>query len=185
MILGAVSNLRIFEIFVGPAIIAAIVSSLVAIFNSRRALQDSLDSKSGWRKEIFKVASKTFLCTDDIYLVLAAIRFIPYHDWNEYKDKVPQNFNEMTSYIYYKLHSILDNYNYIEPASRVCRNQEISIILTKEHANTVRLLTKYLLKHHWENLGNGYIGRLKFRVIKESNIIREVYDEIEYKKERE
>lgn len=184
MILGAVNNLSVFEIFVGPAIIAAIVSSLVAIFNSRRALQDSLDSKSGWRKEIFKVASKTFLSTDDIYLVLAAIRFIPHQDWSEHKDKVPQNFDEMTSYIYYKLQNILDSYNYIEPTSRVCRDQEIFIILTKEHANTVRLLTKYLLKHHWEILGNGYVGRLKFRVMKEAEIIKEIYWKIEVEEKR-
>lgn len=163
---------------------AAIVSSMVTVFINRKVLLDSLDSKSGWRKEIFKVASKTFLTTDDVYLLLAALRYKPHEEWinKENKNKSPVNFTEMTSYMHYRLEAILDNYEYREWVITSLNAEHINKfvkILNRKDTCVVRIMAKYLLKHHWENLGNGFIMRRIFKARKEKEIIKEVFQEIE------
>lgn len=167
------------SLILGPAVTAALVSSIVTLFNSRKGLQDSLDSKSGWRKELFKVASRTFLTTDDVYLVLAALRYNPHRIWDEQKNKEPKNFDEMTSYIHYKLQYMLESYK-SDYLNLTLDNVDSYVeVLHKNDSNTLRLLVKYLLKHHWEDLGKGFWGRLKFRVMYEPGIIKEIYNQVE------
>lgn len=167
------------SIILGPAVTAALVSSIVTLFNNRKGLQDSLDSKSGWRKELFKVASKTFLTTDDVYLVLAALRYNPHKIWDERKNREPKDFGEMTSYIHYKLGYILESYKGEYLNLTLDQVESHVKVLSKQDSNTVRLFVKYLLKHHWEDLGKGVWGKLKFRVMQEPYIIKEVYNQIE------
>ncbi|MBF0753489.1 hypothetical protein E4T89_04315 [Jeotgalicoccus nanhaiensis] len=170
---------KMINFILGPAVTAVLVSSIVTLFNNRKGLQDSLDSKSGWRKELFKVASKTFLTTDDVYLVLAALRYSPHKIWDERKNREPKDFDEMTSYIHYKLGYILESYKCEDLNLTLDKVESHVKVLGKQDSNTVRLLVKYLLKHHWEDLGKGVWGRLKFRVIQEPDIIKEVYNQIE------
>ncbi|MES3703198.1 hypothetical protein ABFV70_06725 [Staphylococcus arlettae] len=40
-----------------------------------RNIRDSLDSKSGWRKELFKIGGKVNLTYDDVYQFRSALRF--------------------------------------------------------------------------------------------------------------
>lgn len=173
------------DTFIGPAITAALVSSIVILFNNRRTLQDSLDSKSGWRKDLFNVASKTFLTTDDIYLILAALRYQPKAKWDEDEKKAPQDFQEMTAYIYYILCNMLKKYKYDDTAElKANKISECIKVLSSQDATTVRLLTKYLLKHHWEDLGRGYFGRLEFKILKEREIFKNIFDNIQNNKLR-
>lgn len=161
------------EMAIGSAVIAAVVTSIFNSFNNKKILQDSLDSKSGWREELFKVASKTIITSDDIYLILAALRYKPHKDIGFDENEGPKNFKEMTKYIYCYLSKIIENPELIEVSKEEGLNP-----LSKNEADKVRLLAKYLLKHHWEDLGNGYIGRLKFKVLHEKEIIEEIYEEV-------
>lgn len=56
------------EIILSSAVIAAIIAAIVSGYISRKELLDSLDNKSGWRRDILLVAAKTYLSTDDIYI---------------------------------------------------------------------------------------------------------------------
>lgn len=168
------------------AIVSAVVSAIVALLNNRRTLQDSLDTKSGWRKEIFNVASNTYITTDHVYLLLAALRYEPHQVWGENTNSEPRDFSEMTSYIHYKLKAITKRYQ-----CSSCKENNGSKkkgmkphILDEIDSEIVRMIAKYLLKHHWENLGHGHLGRLKFRVMKEAEIIKEIYWKIEVEEKR-
>jgi len=68
------------EIILSSEVIAAIIAAIVSGYISRKELLDSLDTKSGWRRDIFLVAAKTYLSTDDIYLILAALKFKPHKE---------------------------------------------------------------------------------------------------------
>ncbi|MGW9778625.1 hypothetical protein [Staphylococcus hominis] len=134
--------------------ILAIIGVCFTIFNNQRIknkeLLNDLDQKSEWRKELMQVASKTFLTTNDIYRVLASLRFQPHTDI-----KGKDNFDYMTREIYNELNKILRiKYDFkIEQAiSNLRRSQteEVYIYLKYEDCEIVRLYTKYLLKHHWE-----------------------------------
>ena len=116
-----------------------------------KELLNDLDQKSEWRKELMNVASKTFLTTDDIYRVLASLRFQP-HTYIEGQD----NFDYMTKEIYNELNKMLRikyNFKIEQVISRLRRSQQdekVCIYLKYEDCEIVRLYTKYLLKHHWE-----------------------------------
>lgn len=198
------SNYR-YELLTGAAI-ATLVAGIITFINNNKQIKDSLDSKSGWRKELFNVSSKTFVTTDEAYLILSALRYMPHDDWEPDK-KTPTDFKEMTSYMYYHLTNIVNCREYnleelreqdFDSNNKITLNlnkyslRSWSIVLEKENKNEleprvlkhndsekVRLFAKYLLKHHWEDLGNGYIGRAKYRALEEKKIIEEVYKEIE------
>ena len=61
--------------------ILAITGVCFTIFNSQRIknkeLLNDLDQKSEWRKELMNIASNTYMTTDDIYRVLASLRYTP------------------------------------------------------------------------------------------------------------
>lgn len=192
------------ELITGAAI-ATLVAGVITLFNSNKQIRDSLDSKSGWRKDIFNVASKTFITTDDVYLILAALRFLPHDKWSSSFNLYPTDFKEMTSYMYDHLTKIVENPKYklidLRDDDNNCQNEysfniqrgslKLTNMILKESVDIepiklihkdsekVRLFAKYLLKHHWEDLGNGYIGRVKYRVLEEEKIMKRVYIEIE------
>lgn len=117
-----------------------------------KELLKDLDEKSEWRKELMNLASKTFMTTDDIYRVLASLRFIPKVDTNN-KNEI-NDFEHMTRIIFDELSSMLNNkYNTLIKKEISCLQKpgEIKeIILDYKDTEIIRLYTKYLLKHHWE-----------------------------------
>ena len=136
----------------------AITGVCFTIFNSQRLknkeLLNDLDQKSEWRKELMNVASKTFLTTDDIYRVLASLRFVPKVTSNNKKEK--DDFDHMTREIYDELNRLLRvKYGFkikqkISSLKGSQKDEKLYIYLKYEDCEIVRLYTKYLLKHHWE-----------------------------------
>src|SRR5699024_4530058 len=118
------------------------VAASVALLNGRRSLQDSLDTKSGWRKEIFNVASKTHITTDYVYLLLAALRYEPHKVWCENTKSEPRDFSEMTSYIHYKLKAISKKYecNYCKENNENRADDIKPHILDKIDSEIVRMI---------------------------------------------
>ena len=92
------------------------------------------------------------MTTDDIYRVLASLRFIPKVDTNN-KNEI-NDFEHMTRIIFDELSSMLNNkYNTLIKKEISCLQKpgEIKeIILDYKDTEIIRLYTKYLLKHHWE-----------------------------------
>lgn len=115
-----------------------------------RELLNDLDQKSEWRKELMNIASQTFMTTDDLYRVLASLRFQPHNDTVDKDD-----FKSMTKKIYDELNDMLDKkYNsQIKQKlskSSCFKNKDQIIYIEYEDSEIIRLYTKYLLKHHWE-----------------------------------
>ncbi|MDS0981216.1 hypothetical protein PXW92_07455 [Staphylococcus hominis] len=138
--------------------ILAITGVCFTIYNSQnlknKELLNDLDQKSEWRKELMNVASKTFMTTNDIYRILASLRFIPKIKYNK-KSEI-HNFNHMTRLIYDELISMInDKYSVIirKEILNLQKNRKEEtkkIILDYKDTEIIRLYTKYLLKHHWE-----------------------------------
>lgn len=143
--------------------------------NKERDLLDNLDSKSEWRKQLYDVASKTFLTTDDVYRVLASLRYLPK---SSESDKF-SSFSRPTREIYNEMYSVLDNYKEnINSATNNAINgidKTPIVFLSFEYSEKVRLYTKYLLKHHWEY--NNYQEKNKF-MKNEDEIFNEVKTEV-------
>ncbi|MEB6120532.1 hypothetical protein MXM80_10710 [Mammaliicoccus sciuri] len=120
--------------------------------NKKKELLDNLDSKSEWRKQLYDVASKTFIDTDDVFRVLASLRYFPHKkDDNNTCDGEP-TFQEATRTIYKHLYSIIETHkNEIDEIlnDEECIDIKVPILSFKE-SEIVRVYTKYLLKHHWE-----------------------------------
>lgn len=157
------------DIFVGLCTlftgILAIIGVCFTIFNSQslknkelleeeklknRELLNDLDQKSEWRKELMNIASKTFMTTDDIYRVLASLRYQPH---NVEIDKC--DFKSMTKKIYEELNEMLDTkYNRKikqKLSKKPCfRSKDYTICIEYIDSEIIRLYSKYLLKHHWE-----------------------------------
>lgn len=113
-------------------------------------LLNDLDQKSEWRKELMNIASQTFMTTDDLYRVLASLRFQPHNDTLDKDD-----FKSMTKKIYDELNDMLDKkYNsQIKQKlteSSCFKNKDKIIYIEYKDSEIIRLYTKYLLKHHWE-----------------------------------
>ncbi|PTH92061.1 hypothetical protein DWB98_09950 [Staphylococcus xylosus] len=136
------------------AVLGVILTIVVNNAHKRKELLDNLDSKSEWRKQLYNVASKTFLTTDDVYRVLASLRFFP-HESIDLKSK-EIHFHKATQTIYSDLYAIIEEYKKkIEENVKDENDAEIKSgvktpILTFKESEKVRLYTKYLLKHHWE-----------------------------------
>ncbi|MBM0791471.1 hypothetical protein K4P56_08810 [Staphylococcus epidermidis] len=150
------------EIITGSGtVIGAIIATIgvvITIINNQylknKELLNSLDQKSEWRKELMNVASKTFLTTDDIYRVLASLRFVPKVTSNNKTEK--NDFDHMTREIYDELSKLLRvKYGFkikqkISSLKGSQKDEKLYIYLNYEDCEIVRLYTKYLLKHHWE-----------------------------------
>ncbi|MCJ1748916.1 hypothetical protein MT416_06305 [Mammaliicoccus sciuri] len=147
--------------------IATIVAALIAVIgvsntikssdeNKRKELLDNLDSKSEWRKQLYNVASKTFIDTDDVYRVLASLRYFPHEEVDNKKSKRNSDdeyvFKQATRAIYKDLYSIINTH--MEEIDKIINNEKCedvkAPILSFKESEKVRVYTKYLLKHHWE-----------------------------------
>ncbi len=61
------------------SILVAIMSALLTFYLANRlTLNDSMDSKSGWRKELMDIASKDEITLADIYRIRASVRYYPH-----------------------------------------------------------------------------------------------------------
>lgn len=176
-------------ILTGSATIFAATIAVVGVYftiwssnkNKKKELLDNLDSKSEWRKQLYDVASKTFIDTDDVFRVLASLRYFP-HEESEYdKCKDEQYFIEATRTIYSDLYTIIRKHK--EKISEIKSNKECegikSPILSFKDSEKVRVYTKYLLKHHWEynNDKKTFVGAKEKDVWEKTEKLIEMIDE--------
>ena len=117
---------------------------------NRLALNDSMDSKSGWRKELMDIASKDEITLADIYRIRASVRYYPY----PYSETNQLSFRWMSSLIInlcdeYFVETYRDkhvvSYRYDNSS-----NSQPSVNVLSENDEIVRIICRYLLKVHWE-----------------------------------
>lgn len=115
-----------------------ILSIFVLLYTNKRHQQtmlDNLDSKSDWRKTLFKIAGKSNIIMDDVYQLRAAVRFA--------KNNEPisdNSFEQVTNLIIDFSESLnnLDNHS--------CK------LLNPKEQEMVRVFCRYLLTNQWEVL---------------------------------
>ncbi|MBM7636886.1 hypothetical protein [Streptococcus saliviloxodontae] len=145
------------------ALIGAIIAGGVAYFVSNRDLSDSLDSKSDWRKELFRVASTYELTLDHAQTVRAALRFLPKNDEKAEEYSFTWFSDIMIEHLdKYILNSKFQNSESQEQSIEIdipditmlnmkVLNQENTDTLTEFNKQVVRLFAMFLLKYHFEH----------------------------------
>lgn len=154
------------DYFTGTATILAAIVAVIGVYltikhnneTKKKELLDNLDSKSEWRKQLYDVASKTFLTTDDVYRVLASIRYLPkkVSDMSESEQK---HFDYATLIIFNEMYGIINENKEnlkrtFEKTKETVKPENLIVFLKIEESEKVRIYTKYLLKHHWEYNSN-------------------------------
>lgn len=128
---------------------ATLVGVVLAFYLANRlALNDSMDSKSGWRKELMDIASKDKITLADIYRIRASVRYYPH------QTPTRLSFRWMTNLII----KLCDEYFvgiYKDKRFRIyeCENGDnltSKVIVSPENDEIVRIICRYLLKYHWE-----------------------------------
>lgn len=158
---GQVTNINI--IFSG--LIGGIVGFMGQQFVASRNLRDSLDSKSGWRKELYNVASKYEISLDDVCRVRGALRYVPKNRidlLSKNADMGRKDFDQMTSTMIIFCDNILKDYSSNEEETK---NRELKSakpkVISEIDAEILRAFTRYLLKHHWEYLNIRWFNFIK------------------------
>ncbi|MGH1747448.1 hypothetical protein [Enterococcus entomosocium] len=136
-------------------LVSGFVGGLSTQFISKNNLRDSLDTKSGWRKELFNIASKDKITLDDVYRLKAAIRLSKHTN----KRMKVYSFKFMTNVIY----NLCDEY--IDEYENDCKKSPI--IDNYNHREIIRICARYLLKYHWDYLSSFTIFR---GVLKDSRL---------------
>lgn len=166
-------------------------------------LLNDLDQKSEWRKELMNIAAKPVIELEDIFRILASLRFLPKSkveiEGEESKQQEEQSKNQeeqvkkdkenredgsnqkefdvISNYIYKKLNTMLnsslDNFSVNETLT----DEALKRTFTIKKSEEIRLYTKFLLKHHWEyNKGEKDKEKFKNKEIDEfKNVIKEIY----------
>lgn len=142
------------------AILAAVLSNHYANQRHKQDMLDKLDSKSGWRKELFELSFKSEYTVDDAFKFLSFIRFKTHSNpestfeyatnlMHKVCDEIVETdknmkTKELDNSNYY-IHKYKDNINiHIKNENKLKKvNIEYSIIDS---------FTKYLLTHQWEYL---------------------------------
>ncbi|MCW9140949.1 hypothetical protein NR218_07845 [Staphylococcus sp. SUC_1.2] len=160
------------DVFVGLCTlytgILAITGVCFTIFNSQKLknkeLLNELDQKSEWRKELMNIAAKPVIQLEDVYRILASLRFLPKskdevegNKKKNIKESEQKDFDEISNYIYKELIKKIsdfyfnNNININKTLEKEKSEKEISCynfnILNSEE---IRQYVKFLLKHHWE-----------------------------------
>ncbi|MEZ2459366.1 hypothetical protein ACBR55_12410 [Salinicoccus roseus] len=113
-----------------------ITAAIIAVISINRQLRDNMDTKSGWRKELFISASKSIITLADIYTLRTTLRYRPYQSAKKEK---PVNFNDMTaSMISFCEEVIAKHSNKDDEKLNECDSE------------IYRIYVRYLLKDHWE-----------------------------------
>lgn len=169
------------------SILVAIMSVLLTFYLANRlTLNDSMDSKSGWRKELMDIASKDEITLADIYRIRASVRYYPY----PYSKTNQLSFRWMSSLII----NLCDRYfvevykdkkagtnnggqNIIIIQSAINSSRQFRRHLTNstvtvlpENDEIVRIICRYLLKYHWE-------ARQKMRIFRRGRDLMNIDDD--------
>ncbi|MEI7412398.1 hypothetical protein [Staphylococcus hominis] len=157
-------------------------------------LLNSLDQKSEWRKELMIIAAKPIIELEDIFRILASLRFLPKskveiegeeskqqeeqskNQENREDDSNQKEFDVISNFIYKKLNTILNDMLLDLNINEIYTQKFSNIPLSIKDSEEIRLYTKFLLKHHWE-YNKGEKDKKKFKK-KELNEFKKVMDEI-------
>lgn len=160
---------------------AACIAACIATKSIKKQLKDNLDSKSGWRRDLFKLSSKRHIFLKDIYILRSTLRFKPKSvlmvselsngDYKVDLDRI-KNFNGMTSFMIHFCELLVQKY-------RKKKIEKLSHI----ESEMVRIFARYLLKDHWERNSDktGYerdIVKETIELIK--NVRRESYLSVDF-----
>ncbi|WP_145464204.1 hypothetical protein [Staphylococcus hominis] len=126
-------------------------------------LLNELDQKSEWRKELMNIAAKPILRFEDVYRILASLRFVP-KTKEEIEKSNHQQFDEISNYIYCRLLNIItERFKGLETNS-ILIEKNLNQTLKLKEIEEVRQYAKFLLKHHWEYNKSEY-AQEKFKKI--------------------
>lgn len=145
-----------------------------------KELLNELDQKSEWRKELMNIAAKPVMQLEDVYRILASLRFLPKSEneikgeeseqqkeqderqSNEEGKKVEEDkgdrkvgsdqkeFDVISNYIYKKLNTMLNSSLDNFSVDETLTDEALKRTFTIRKSEEIRLYTKFLLKHHWE-----------------------------------
>ncbi|OHR07164.1 hypothetical protein HMPREF2587_08940 [Staphylococcus sp. HMSC078A08] len=167
-------------------------------------LLNELDQKSEWRKELMNIAAKPVMQLEDVYRILASLRFLPKSkdeiEGKESKQQEEQNvekneeqvkkyeknrkdgsdqkeFDVISNYIYKRLNMILNERLNNFSVNETLTDKILNRPFSIEKSEEIRLYTKFLLKHHWEyNKGEEDKEDFKKKELSEfKNVIKEIY----------
>lgn len=145
------------SIFTG---VFTVLGAIIAVFGVRetinsnqelknKELLNDLDQKSEWRKELMNIAAKPVMELEDIFRILASLRFLP-KDEKELKESDQPKFDEISNYIYKHLNEMLNDTLEKVETKNTLNDKGIKIQMSIKESEEIRLYTKFLLKHHWE-----------------------------------
>lgn len=173
----------------GSTITAALMAAIGVILTiennqnlKNKELLNDLDQKSEWRKELMNIAAKPVMQLEDVYRILASLRFLP-----KSKDEIEgkcikikkskqKEFDIISNFIYKKLNIILNDILHALNIKKIQTQNFLNFPLSIKDSEEIRLYTKFLLKHHWE-YNKGKKDKKKFKK-KELNEFRKVMEEI-------
>ncbi|MEN2033516.1 hypothetical protein [Staphylococcus hominis] len=168
-------------------------------------LLNDLDQKSEWRKELMNIAAKPVMHLEDVYRILASLRFLPKcekeiegeestreqdeRQSNEegqkgQKDKGnrkggsdQKEFDVISNYIYKRLNTMLNERLNNLSVNETLTDEVLNRPFSIKKNEEIRLYTKFLLKHHWEyNKGEEDKEEFKNKELSEfKNVIKEIY----------
>ncbi|MEI3637962.1 hypothetical protein Tome2F_10690 [Lactococcus lactis subsp. lactis] len=155
------------------SLLTIIVTMFIVPRTNKKALADSLDSKSEWRKSLFQAASREAITMSDVYLLRASLRYKAH----SYSEGIEINSNS------YDFEMTFDNIT--KKMIDFCDNLEIKsdkkggkLSLSKKEQKEVRIYLRYLLKAHWE--WNLHPDSFIFKHEKnKAKVIREVLKQVE------
>lgn len=167
------------------SILVAIMSALLTFYLANRlTLNDSMDSKSGCRKELMDIASKDEITLADIYRIRASVRYYPHLKPTQLSFRWMTNliiklcdeyFVEV--YKYKKAGTNNGGQNIIIIQSAINSSRQFSRRLTNstvavspENDEIVRIICRYLLKYHWE-------ARQKMRIFRRGRDLMNIDDD--------
>lgn len=167
----------------GSTITAALMAAIGVILTiennqnlKNKELLNELDQKSEWRKELMNIAAKPVMQLEDVYRILASLRFLPKSE-NEVKQSEQKDFDEISNFIYKQLNKILNKHHVGLDSNIVYSKKFLNRVLNIKDAEIIRLYTKFLLKHHWEyNKGEKDKKKFKKKELSEfENVIEEIH----------
>ncbi|WP_265458598.1 hypothetical protein [Enterococcus sp. HY326] len=133
------------------AFLTIVMGSIIDLVTTNATLQDALDTKSEWRQELFKVASKEKIKLEDVYTLRTTLRYTPK---KRSKDLLCTNCSPKGKEYNF------DNFtktaiNYCNRITNISLIEGTSIPCLSENnvQENVRIIARFLLKNHWEVLG--------------------------------
>ncbi|UNL43259.1 hypothetical protein G8B22_08995 [Ligilactobacillus agilis] len=151
---------------------------------NRLTLNDSMDSKSGWRKGLMDIASKDEITLADIYRIRASVRYYPHLKPTQLSFRWMTNliiklcdeyFVEV--YKYKKAGTNNGGQNIIIIQSAINSSRQFrrrltnsTVAVSPENDEIVRIICRYLLKYHWE-------ARQKMRIFRRGRDLMNIDDD--------